>query len=146
MSNDAEIVGKRIRTLREAKAWTQADFAARVGVGRQQVVRWENGRDMPRIHLRQTVAKQLDQCPEVLFYVGANRDAAMEDAALAKMLEISRNANASPTQQLAAAKELRPKPASAKARNNDMAAFRLMMEKADAELTALLAELDATEA
>jgi transcriptional regulator with XRE-family HTH domain len=145
MSNVAAIVGKRIRTLREAKAWTQREFAARAGVGRQQVVRWENGRDMPRIDRRQAVAAQLDQCPEVLFYVGPERDAAMEDAALAKMLEISRNTNASPTQQLAAAKGLRPK-SSARAKNDEMAAFRIMMEKADAELDALLAELDAAAA
>jgi transcriptional regulator with XRE-family HTH domain len=37
-----ETIGSRIRQLREARGWTQAQFAKRVGVTKSAVSQWEN--------------------------------------------------------------------------------------------------------
>ncbi len=147
MPTDAEIIGKRIRALREARAWTQTQFAKRIDSSKSQIVRWEHGRDMPRIDKRGAIASQLGQCVEVLFHVGPERDEAMEDRALATMLELTRNVAAPLSVQLSAAKGLRTKPGSAKTgANTAMEEFRRLMEEADADLTRILEELDAEEA
>jgi transcriptional regulator with XRE-family HTH domain len=147
MTTDAEIVGKRMRALREARAWSQAQFAKRIASSRAQIVRWEKGRDMPRIDKREAIATQLGQSIEVLFHVGAERDAELEDRALAAMLEIMRNAKAPPAVQLSAAKGLRTKSGSAKSgADAAMQEFRRLMEEADEELTRILDELAAEDA
>jgi transcriptional regulator with XRE-family HTH domain len=147
MPTDAEIVGKRIRALREARAWTQTLFAKRIASSKSQIVRWEHGRDMPRLDKREAIATQLGQSVEVLFHVGPERDAAMEDHALATMLEITRNTKAPLAVQLSAAKGLRTKPGTAKSGTDAaMDEFRRLMEDADEDLTRILEELDAEEA
>jgi XRE family transcriptional regulator, fatty acid utilization regulator len=147
MPTDAEIVGKRIRALREARAWTQQALAKRINSSKSQIVRWEHGRDMPRIDKREAIAMQLGQCVEVLFHVGPERDAAMEDRALAAMLDIMRNAKAPPAVQLSAAKGLRAKSGSAKSgADAAMQEFRRLMEEADENLTRILEELEAEDA
>lgn len=40
--------GDEIRRLREARHWTQADLARRVGVGPRTVGGWERGESVPR--------------------------------------------------------------------------------------------------
>ncbi|MGD0191229.1 MAG: helix-turn-helix transcriptional regulator [Rhizomicrobium sp.] len=147
MTTDAEIVGKRIRALRAHKGWTQLQFGQRINSCRAQIVRWEKGYDFPSLEKRLAIAAQLGQAVEVLFHVGSERDDQMEDTALTKMLEISRDREATVSQQLAAAKELRPRRTrNGGTRDNaDMAEFRRMMEKADAELTELLREFGIAE-
>jgi transcriptional regulator with XRE-family HTH domain len=148
MTTDAEIVGKRIRALRAHKGWTQVQFGQRINSCRGQIVRWEKGYDFPSIEKRLVIAAQLGQAVEVLFHVGSERDDQMEDTALTKMLEISRDREATVSQQLAAAKELRPRRYRSGRTGTDtadMADFRRMMEKADAELTELLREFEIEE-
>jgi transcriptional regulator with XRE-family HTH domain len=38
-----QTMGERIRLLREARGWTQAELAERVGVSRGAVAQWEGG-------------------------------------------------------------------------------------------------------
>ena len=39
-----------IRTLRDAKGWTQAELADRMGTRQQQISLWENAPEMLRLH------------------------------------------------------------------------------------------------
>ena len=69
----------------------------------------------------------------------------LDDVATDVMLSVARREDASPTQRLSAARGLKDKALARKSDDDAMAQFRQMMEKADAELTVLLAELDAQE-
>lgn len=44
-------IGEKIRKRRQVLGWTQAQFAARCGVGASAVINWEQDRYFPRRHL-----------------------------------------------------------------------------------------------
>ncbi len=47
---------KTIRELREARGWTQADVALRLGVHESMVSRWDRGKRVPRARTQQRLA------------------------------------------------------------------------------------------
>jgi transcriptional regulator with XRE-family HTH domain len=49
----------RLRTLREARGWTQAQLAERAGLTREYVGRLEGGRQDPRLSVVRRLAKAL---------------------------------------------------------------------------------------
>lgn len=53
------IKGEVIKTLREKKKMTQAEFAEKIGVTDKAVSKWETGRGLPDITLIEPVAKAL---------------------------------------------------------------------------------------
>lgn len=59
--------GQRIATARLAVPLTQAELAAAMGVGQQQVSKWESGLQAPREEIRLRLARVLGLAPEVLF-------------------------------------------------------------------------------
>ena len=63
-------VGKRIRTLREAKGLSQADIEERSGLLRSYVSRVENGYTAPSLQTLEKLAKALEvDVPQLLFKV-----------------------------------------------------------------------------
>ena len=57
----------RVRALRAARGWTQADFAARCEVSRQTVVAIEKGRYDPSLPLAFTIALVFDLPIDAVF-------------------------------------------------------------------------------
>lgn len=53
------VTGSTIKTLREARALTQAELAHRLGVTPKAVSKWETGRGLPDISLLQPLAREL---------------------------------------------------------------------------------------
>jgi transcriptional regulator with XRE-family HTH domain len=143
---DAETIGARIRRWRTARGWTQRELAKEVGVHMNQVLAWEKGRHTPAVQRRTRLARALGVQPEVLFLVGEERSLAMEEAAANVMLTIARNDEASPAQQLSAARGLLPKAGKREGKEAAMAEFRRTMEEADADLTRILREVEAEDA
>ena len=47
MESDAVVTAERIKSLRTARGWTQADLARRLGITRNGVNSWEQGLSMP---------------------------------------------------------------------------------------------------
>jgi putative transcriptional regulator len=60
--------GNHIRSLRDAKSWTQADLADRLGVSRQTVIAIERGRYDPSLPLAFSIAKVFDLRIDDVFY------------------------------------------------------------------------------
>lgn len=59
-------LGQNVRRLREAKGWSQEDFADRAGIHRTYVSDIERGRRNPTISVVEKLAKPLDVCPGAL--------------------------------------------------------------------------------
>jgi len=58
-------IGKRIKTARKRKHWTQLTFALEANVSPSTVARWERG-ELPRVHELMRIAELLDVGPEQL--------------------------------------------------------------------------------
>ena len=58
----------RLRELRAARRWSQAELADRLGVSRQTVNALENGRYDPSLPLAFTIAAVFEQPLEALFF------------------------------------------------------------------------------
>lgn len=56
-----------IKTARDARKWSQADLAVRVGVQPNTIARIERGEQAPRVPLAIKIAAALDTTVEVLF-------------------------------------------------------------------------------
>jgi transcriptional regulator with XRE-family HTH domain len=146
MSEEAEIIGERIRRWRIHKGLTQRALGRAAGVHMNQVVAWEKGRHIAALLRRPLVAKALGVQPEVLFAVGEERVRCLEEAAQNVMLTIARKQDASPTQQLSAARGLLPKPPIVDGSTEaSLAAYRSGMEDIDSALVRLLEKFDADE-
>lgn len=63
----AERLANRLRLEREARGWTQADLAARVGVSRKTINTIENGVFVPSTITALKIAKALGKAVEELF-------------------------------------------------------------------------------
>lgn len=63
-------IGRRIRTARERKGWTQKQLAHALDVTESQISRWENGHAMPQPHTRDAIADALDTVAERFLYDG----------------------------------------------------------------------------
>ena len=61
-----QILGTRVRTLREAADLTQEALAAAAGTGRATMVRLENGRHSPKLSTLRAIAQALGSPVEVL--------------------------------------------------------------------------------
>jgi transcriptional regulator with XRE-family HTH domain len=55
----AQEIGSRIARLREQKRWSQLRLATEIGVTREEVSRWECGRNRPHISLLASLADAL---------------------------------------------------------------------------------------
>ena len=60
----------RLREAREARGWTQADLAERVGVSRKTINTVENGVFIPSTIIALKLARALGQSVEELFSLG----------------------------------------------------------------------------
>src|SRR5437867_11012522 len=60
------IPNRRLKRAREARNWTQADVANRVGTSRLTVSRWELGVQSPVPHLRGKLCELFEMDPEQL--------------------------------------------------------------------------------
>jgi transcriptional regulator with XRE-family HTH domain len=147
MTDDAEVVGERIRRWRINTGLTQRELAQAVGVHMNQVLAWEKGRHTPKVQRRPAIARALGVQPEVLFAVGEERVRCLEEAAQNVMLSIARKQDASPAQQLSAARGLMPKPATDVTTDAEaqLAAYRAGMDQLDSALARLQKKLDADE-
>jgi putative transcriptional regulator len=56
---DRRRFGRTVRRLREAKGWTQATLAQRVGITREHLLRLEGGGYEPALGLALKLARQL---------------------------------------------------------------------------------------
>jgi putative transcriptional regulator len=65
----ADALMNRLREAREAKGWTQAELAARVGVSRKTVNTVENRVFTPSALLALKMAQALGQAVEQLFWI-----------------------------------------------------------------------------
>lgn len=62
----------RIRELRSAKGWSQAELGARVGVSRQAIIAIETGRFDPSLPLAFKLARLFGLAIEDLFHADGN--------------------------------------------------------------------------
>jgi putative transcriptional regulator len=62
-----EGLANRLRELREAKGWTQADLAARIGVSRKTINTIENGVFVPSTIIALRLARAFGRTVEQLF-------------------------------------------------------------------------------
>jgi putative transcriptional regulator len=65
----AERLGNTLKSEREARGWTQADLAARVGVSRKTINTIENGVFVPSTITALKISKALGKAVEELFSV-----------------------------------------------------------------------------
>ena len=59
MSATTRFAGDKLRALRLARGWTQAELAHRTHVRERQIIRWENGQNVPRIGAVSALARVL---------------------------------------------------------------------------------------
>jgi transcriptional regulator with XRE-family HTH domain len=64
------VIGDRLRTLREAKNFSQGEIEKRTGLLRCYISRVENGHTVPAIHTLEKLAKALEVPIYQLFYDG----------------------------------------------------------------------------
>jgi transcriptional regulator with XRE-family HTH domain len=57
-------LGEWIRTAREAKGWSQAALAARLGLTITTISRWERGWSAPRRRALRALSRALDRAPD----------------------------------------------------------------------------------
>lgn len=65
----ADGLANRIRDARQAKGWTQAELAARMGVSRKTVNTVENGVFIPSTIVSLKFARALGEAVETLFWL-----------------------------------------------------------------------------
>jgi putative transcriptional regulator len=65
----AEVLANRLRELRDARGWTQAELAGRVGVSRKTVNTVENRVFTPSTLLALRLAEALEVTVEHLFWI-----------------------------------------------------------------------------
>lgn len=63
-------LGQNVRRLREAKGWSQEDYADRAGIHRTYVSDIERGRRNPTITVVEKLARPLEVSPGELLRVG----------------------------------------------------------------------------
>lgn len=145
MSTDAEIIGRRIKRLREAKGWTQRVLAREIPCDRNQITKWEAGRVLPCLANRTSLAAKFYIPGEILFGIGDERDEVLDEAANSLGLKVTREKEASVSERLKAAQGLKTR----RPRNSagsELAQFRRMMEEAHAKFRRLVAEIESRRA
>ena len=65
----AETLGNRLREAREAKGWTQAELAERIGMSRKTVNTVENGVFVPSTLLALKIARAVGRPVEQIFFI-----------------------------------------------------------------------------
>jgi transcriptional regulator with XRE-family HTH domain len=64
-----EHVGLALRVLRELKGVSQAGLARQAGLGKSQLSKYENGKDLPKLDSLAKVLSALEAEPLALFYL-----------------------------------------------------------------------------
>lgn len=76
-------LGLALRILRELKGIKQAELAKRTGMGKSQISKYENGKELPKFESLEKVLRFLEYSPLSLFYVndffGRMREGAAPD-------------------------------------------------------------------
>ena len=84
-TDDVASMGERIRAVREAKGWTQAAFAAALGVAVTTISRWEHGTSVPRHAALSALCRALDCSPDIVSLPAWHRRRAVLAAASARI-------------------------------------------------------------
>lgn len=66
-TEERQRIGERIRAAREARGWSQADFARRVGITQAGMSFYEAGDRFPVLGIAHAIARTLDMPVEELF-------------------------------------------------------------------------------
>jgi len=61
-------LGQTLRTLRESKDLSQGELARRAGMGKSQVSKYENGKELPKLDSLERLLEVLGAEPLTLFY------------------------------------------------------------------------------
>ncbi len=61
-------LGTTLRLLREAAGLTQGELARRTGMGKSQLSKYENGKELPKLESLERLLEVLDAEPATLFY------------------------------------------------------------------------------
>lgn len=65
---NAEIIGKKIKELRESKNISRENFCETVGISLSALSMYETGQRIPRDEIKLSIARCLDVSIEVLFF------------------------------------------------------------------------------
>lgn len=80
-------LGEKIRRLRRDRGWTQAEFAAQVGVHERHVLRWEKDRHQPTGRTLEKIAQVFGVPVGDLFDRNEVVDESPEDATLRRQFQ-----------------------------------------------------------
>jgi len=61
-------LGRTLRILRESAGLSQAELARRAGLGKSQVSKYENGKDLPKLSSLERILREIGAEPLTLFY------------------------------------------------------------------------------
>ena len=98
--NPGETLGERIRRLRREQGVSMAHFAARIGVSKPTLLKWEKGMVLPRQTKVRGIARALG-VPETELIYGSKRQVRQHDELPATVLENSGSAIAAKKVELA---------------------------------------------
>lgn len=63
----AEVIGDRIRLLRESHELTQEDLAKKLNIRQPSVSQWETGRTIPTLSMQRAIADEFNTKRRVIF-------------------------------------------------------------------------------
>jgi transcriptional regulator with XRE-family HTH domain len=66
-----ESLGLTLRVVRELNGWSQAELARKAQIGKSQLSKYENGKELPRLESLGKVIVALETTPLVVFYVSS---------------------------------------------------------------------------
>ena len=83
------MLGQRINELRKARGWSQVDLAKRLGITKQTVSNWENGKALPDVETLLQIAEKLNIDVNDLVYGKNNSNEILKKDMLKTLLYLS---------------------------------------------------------